>query len=156
MNDNENLYNLIKETFILLDDGDRRLFNQFNLTPPRFYALSHIAEEPGLSSSRLSERLLCDKSNVTRIVKGLESKGYIERQPHETDGRAIRLFLTEKGTAVLQQVQSAHTQFNQTRINSIDTDSQSKLLHHLTQLNSSLLTALWEKKKTSPQNGNND
>ena len=127
MSDNEKLYDLIKETFILLDDGDRRLFSQFNLTPPRFYALSHIAEESGLSSSRLSERLLCDKSNVTRIVKGLESKGYIERQPHETDGRAIRLFLTETGTAVLQQVQSAHTQFNQTRINSIDTNAQAKL-----------------------------
>jgi len=155
MSDNENLYNLIKETFILLDDGDRRLFSQFNLTPPRFYTLSHISEEPGLSSSRLSERLLCDKSNVTRIVKGLESKGYIERRPHETDGRALRLFLTEKGTAVLQQVQSAHTQFNQTRIDSIDTHSQAQLQHHLTQLNSSLVTALWEKKKTPAQNGNN-
>ncbi|HEX6384723.1 MAG TPA: hypothetical protein VF177_08645 [Anaerolineae bacterium] len=62
------LYNLLKETFLLLDDGARRLFSRFDLTTPRFYALFHIGQEPGISSSHLSERLLCDKSNVTHIV----------------------------------------------------------------------------------------
>ncbi|MCA9927918.1 MAG: MarR family transcriptional regulator, partial [Anaerolineales bacterium] len=93
MNEKEMLYNLLKEIFILLDDGDRRLFGQYKLTPPRFYALTHINEEPGLSSSKLSDRLLCDKSNVTRIVKGLEAEGHIIRKQHETDGRTKQLYL---------------------------------------------------------------
>ena len=153
MSENEKLYNLLKETFILLDDGDRRLFGEFNLTPPRFYALSHIAEEPGLSSSRLSDRLLCDKSNVTRIVKGLESEGYIERKPHETDGRALRLYLTEKGTNVLSKVQVAHTNYNEHRLIPLNDVAHDTLVRYLAQLNQSLLTVLSDKKKNQSANG---
>ncbi|MCP5097387.1 MAG: MarR family transcriptional regulator [Chloroflexi bacterium] len=155
MGENEKLYNLLKETFILLDDGDRRLFGNFKLTPPRFYALSHIAEEPGLSSSRLSDRLLCDKSNVTRIVKGLESDEYIERKPHETDGRALRLYLTEKGTAVLQKVQAAHTTYNANRLTALEGVTHDTLVRYLTQLNQSLLTVLSDQKNNQSANGSN-
>jgi DNA-binding MarR family transcriptional regulator len=155
MDENEKLYNLLKETFILLDDGDRRLFGEYSLTPPRFYTLSHIAEEPGLSSSRLSDRLLCDKSNVTRIVKGLESEGYIERKPHETDGRALRLYLTEKGTAVLQKVQIAHTNYNTHRLTSLAGITHDALVRYLTQLNQSLLTVLSDNKNYQTINGSN-
>ena len=53
MNDKEQLYNLIKETFLLLDDGDRRFFNRFDISVSRYYALHHIGEEPGISFSQL-------------------------------------------------------------------------------------------------------
>lgn len=145
MGDKEKLYNLLKETFILLDDGDRRLFNRFDLTPPRFYALLHVGEEPGISSSGLSDRMLCDKSNVTRIVKGLEAEGYLIRKPHESDGRSLRLFLTQDGEAILNRVQTAHQNFNENRLDCIEIDAQDQLLDHLTKLNESLLTILTSK-----------
>lgn len=153
MNEKEQLYNLLKETFILLDDGDRRLFGTYKLTPPRFYALTHINEEPGLSSSKLSERLLCDKSNVTRIVKGLESEGLIIRKPHETDGRALRLYLTDSGVDVLVKVQAAHHNFNARRLDCLDCLSQGDLLQNLSKLNESLLSALIQYKDTNSENG---
>ncbi len=148
MNDKEHLYNLLKETFILLDDGDRRLYRRYNLTPPRFYAMLHISEAPGLSSSDLSNRLLCDKSNVTRIVKGLEATGYIQRRPHESDGRALRLYLTEAGENLCNEVYSAHKAYNAVRLNSIDKIANSSLIDNLTALNQSLLTSLAQPKQT--------
>lgn len=154
MDTKEKLYNLLKETFILLDDGDRRLFGHYKLTSPRFYALTHINEEPGLSSSKLSDRLLCDKSNVTRIVKGLETEGFIVRKPHETDGRTLRLYLTESGSAVLAKVQQAHQTFNAYRLDCLDDLSQGDLLQNLTRLNQSLLSALIEVKDKHSDNGN--
>jgi len=76
ISDQTALYNLLKEAFLLLDFGDRVLFSRYNLTAPRFYALVHLGEEPGLSLKRLSQKMFCDKSNATRIFKGLEAEGY--------------------------------------------------------------------------------
>ena len=138
----ERLYNLLKETFLLLDDGDRRLFDRFQLTAPRFYALLHIGEEPGISSSHLSERMLCDKSNVTRIVRGLEAEGYVGRRPHESDGRSWRLYLTKQGTAVCDKVQSAHQAYTAARLSGIDEIRRGSLIDNLSQLNQLLQAAL--------------
>lgn len=138
MSEREALYNLLKQTFILLDDGDRRLFGSYNLTAPRYYALLHISEKPGLSSSELSDRLLCDKSNVTRIVKGLEGAGLIIRQPHETDGRTLRLYLTNQGNDICAHVATAHQKYNDLRLSCISELSQGNLLENLTLLNESL------------------
>lgn len=132
------LYNLLKQTFILLDDGDRRLFGQYSLSPTRYYALLHISENPGLSSSELSDRLLCDKSNVTRIVKGLENTGFIIRKPHETDGRTLRLYLTEQGKSICAEISTAHQKYNELRLSCISEISQGNLLDNLSLLNSSL------------------
>ncbi|HRQ38245.1 MAG TPA: MarR family transcriptional regulator [Chloroflexota bacterium] len=138
MNNMEHLYNLLKETFIVIDDGDRRLFHRFGLTPPRFYVLLHVSEEPGISSSDLSQKLLCDKSNVTRIVKGLEASGYLERRPHESDGRAQRLYLTSQGATLCHEVHTAHTTYNSNRLNSIDTAVQNTLIENLNRLHGRL------------------
>ncbi len=135
MCDKELLYNLIKETFILLDDGDRRFFRKFDLTVSRYYALYHIGETPGISFSQLSERMVCDKSNVTRIIKGLEASGFVARQPHETDGRTLRLYLTDEGTAVYHQVALAHQAYNESRLNCINEIQHESLVDGLARLN---------------------
>lgn len=142
MSEKEALYNLLKETFILLDDGDRRLFSQYNLTPPRFYVLLHINEEPGISSSDLSLKLLCDKSNVTRIVKGLESTGLLEKRPHESDGRTQRLYLTEEGETIYNEVHTAHKTYNTARLDCLDELSNGSLMENLTTLNHALQASL--------------
>ena len=111
------LYNQLKDVFFLLDDGDRRLLERYGLTIPRFYALYHIFEQPGISPGRLSDLMLCDKSNITRLIKGLENDHLVERIPHEHDGRTQRLYLTPAGQSLCQESQIAHQQFNHKRFN---------------------------------------
>lgn len=135
MGEQELLYNLIKETFFLLDDGDRRFFRRFDLTVSRYYALYHIGENPGISFSQLSERMVCDKSNVTRIIKGLEEASYVARLPHETDGRTLRLYLTGEGTAVRQRVAAAHKIYNESRLSCLDAIQHEGLVKGLLRLN---------------------
>lgn len=138
MSRREHLYNLLKETFLLLDDGDRRLFSKYNLSASRYYALLHINEEPGISSSGLSERLICDKSNVTRIVRGLEAQGYIIKRPHKRDGRIQQLYLTEKGQEICQKIHQEHQDYNESRLTDLDDATRDNLLHTLSQLHDSL------------------
>lgn len=138
MADPETLYNLLKELFFILDDGDRQLFGRYSLTVPRVYALLHLGEQPGMSLSQLSDFMLCDKSNITRIIKGMEADGLVSRQPHETDGRTLRLHLTEAGASVRTEVLAAHAAYNQLRFDCIDTILQGNLLEGLERLREGL------------------
>ena len=114
--DGENaLYNVLKEIFLLLDDGDRRLLADFDLTVPRFYALFHLGANPGLSISELSDLMFCDKSNITRLVKSLEADDLVERRRHETDGRVRCLFLTPEGDNLRRNALALHNKHNELR-----------------------------------------
>jgi DNA-binding MarR family transcriptional regulator len=142
--DKEKLYTLLKEAFLLLDFGDRQLFARYDLTISRYYALYHIDEAPGLSISQLSNSMFCDKSNATRVVKGLEKDGLVMREPHETDGRTLRLFLTPTGKEVLTTASAAHQAYNQARLNDISELLRRNLIDGLDILNEQLRDFLQE------------
>ncbi len=136
------LYNTLNEIFLLLDDGDRRFFGNYDLSSSRYYALFHLLEQPGISFSDLSNLMLCDKSNITRIIKGLESEGLVIRRPHETDGRTLRLFLSEDGAALCKKAKAAHHHYNRERFSDLEENNKDNLLEGLQQLKSSLRARL--------------
>lgn len=138
--DLERLYAELKELFLVLDEGDQFLFGQYGLSVTRFYALDHIKTTPGLTLRDLTDRLLCDKSNVTRLVKTLETNGYIERRAHETDGRSVRLHITPAGEKTHAEVAHAHETFNKHRFNGSAPDAD--LLPTLTDLKTTLINNL--------------
>jgi len=133
------LYERLKEIFLLLDDGDRRLLARYNLSLPRFYALFHLGEKPGLSVSELSDLMFCDKSNITRLIKGMEAEELVCKRPHESDGRALRLFLTPQGAAIRDEAVEAHKAQNTRRFdNCLNSVEQELLFKHLTLLKQNL------------------
>lgn len=129
------MYDAIKETFLLLDFGDRRFLETYGLTVSRYYALYHIAADPGLSPSRLSDRMFCDKSNITRLLHGLEAEGYVERHAHERDGRLQRLYLSPSGSQLQRQVQAAHEAYIGQRLCGLDPGQVEQLSATLRLLN---------------------
>lgn len=132
------MYNLLKEIFLLLDDGDRHILSRFNLTVPRYYILWHLGNEPGISLRRLSELMICDKSNVTRLIQSMEEEGLVVRAPHESDGRTVRLYLTETGSQTREQAITAHETYNQNRMNRFNGLEQDQAQAYLLKLKSSL------------------
>ena len=142
MTDRVRLYDLIKESFLLIDFGDRLFLDQFDLSVPRYYALAHIANEPGLSPSLLSRYMFCDKSNITRLIHGLIADGLVERRPHERDGRAQRLFLTEAGAMLYSQASLAHHGYVESRLMALENCTADQVTDVLAFLNRSLSEAL--------------
>jgi len=127
MTGREHLYDLIKESFLLLDFGDRTLFERYGLSVSRYYALHHIAGNPGLSPSRLSQLMFCDKSNITRLLQGLEADGYVTRHVHERDARIQRLFLTDKGLRLHREVWTVHLTFIEQRLGLLSSEDSQQL-----------------------------
>lgn len=59
--------------------------------------LLKLNQMEGCSQDELASVLFVDKAAVTRVIKGLETKGYLYREIDGTDRRLRRLYLTEFG-----------------------------------------------------------
>lgn len=138
MLDEARLYGLIKETFLLLDFGDQRLLEQYDLTVPRYYALYHIHRCPGLTPGELSNYMFCDKSNASRLLRSLEQAGAVERRPHESDRRSLRIFLTPTGLTLFTTAAAAHETYIRQRLGLIPAAARSQVCAILETLNEQL------------------
>jgi len=71
---------------------------ELDLTPPLADALWQLDPASGpLSQRQLAERLSCDPSNVTFLVKRLERRSLVTRAPAHGDRRVRALVLTPAG-----------------------------------------------------------
>lgn len=142
MNDAYILYDQLIKTNLLLADGDRQFFSQYGLTPVRFYALKHIQEKPGLSLSDLSALLLCTKGNATRILKSMETDGFLFRAADPNDQRAYRLEITAQGVELFEKVKLAYQDYNQTRFQRYSEGELLEMIEEIKKMNADLVQLL--------------
>ena len=138
----EKIYSALVRSHMLLSESDDRFFEQYHLGKTRYYALLHIDQQPGISLSELSKRLLCTKGNTTRIVRGLEQDGYVARQPDPQDNRAQRLLLTAQGQKLFENARLAYQNHKQALFACLETDAANSLIENLETLNRNCIAIL--------------
>lgn len=74
------------------------------LTPSQIQALRHIGYHKTMSQQELVEDMGVDKAAVTRLVAGLEERGYVIRTADPNDGRAKVIQATEEALQVKDDV----------------------------------------------------
>ena len=73
------------------------------ITPAEFRLLGIIASHPeGITVSGLAKMLGMPMPGVSRMMRGLESRGYIERRILPEDRRSIQVFITPVGMDAFQ------------------------------------------------------
>lgn len=75
------------------------------LTPAQFGVLSVLRATPGLDQSTLARALGFDKVTVLRVLRGLETRGLIERAPAPASRRNLAVSLSAAGLDLLKQAQ---------------------------------------------------
>ena len=135
-------YRLLVESFILLDACDRMALQPFGLSIIQYNALLLIDEESGRRLTDLSDRLLCDKSTVTRTVDWLENEDLARRIADPDDRRAQRVVLTKAGSALREQVAAAHEDSLAKRMGMFSTTEQQQFVGLLTRLRAHLRAEL--------------
>lgn len=98
------LYESLKSIFLHIDNHEKAFLAQFGLNVPRFYVLMHVEKNPGINYVVLSDLLLCTKSNTTRIVRGMQKDGLINREVDHYDRRSYQLTLTKAGHDLFTRV----------------------------------------------------
>ena len=74
------------------------------LTYSQILAIISIPDS-GIEMSELSSALGLDNSTVTRLVMRLEDKIWVKRKKSQRDQRAVKVFLTQKGVKVQQNIE---------------------------------------------------
>jgi MarR family transcriptional regulator, organic hydroperoxide resistance regulator len=76
----------------------------FNITPEQWAVLLRLREQEGLNQSQLGEKTSKDRHNITRILKQLDKRGYIEKRHIENDKRAFHIYLAPAGRSLLKEL----------------------------------------------------
>ena len=96
----------------------------FGLSVSRFDVLNHAGTPEGRTQQELAAALLVTKGNVTQLLDGLEQDGLIERR---RDGRAKRIYLTDRGRDLRQRAVTAQEEAIAAEFSVLDQQEQRQL-----------------------------
>ena len=88
-------------------NGKADQFDTHKVGPLGGMVLLTIADLQPISQNALAATLTRDKSQVTRLLHGLETKGLVEKNTSPNDARSISISLTALGTSAAEGLQDA-------------------------------------------------
>ena len=100
MNYGELLFSLL----VSLQAVFKKKINIKDVSFPQILAI-FIIEPQGIDMSTISERMGIDNSTATRLIIGLEKKGWVKRIRSEVDSRIVNVFFTQKGEAFQKEIE---------------------------------------------------
>lgn len=98
------------------------------------HALSELARRAPVSQQGLAGLLRLDKSTVSRLLRRMEERGWVRREPDPGDGRAARLVLTSAGVEAASRLHDARAEKFRTLLEAIPEHGRAPLLDALTTL----------------------
>ncbi|KNB49153.1 MarR family winged helix-turn-helix transcriptional regulator [Streptomyces caatingaensis] len=102
--------------------------------------LAHLQDQRGCRATDLAAHYLLDKSTVSRQIAALERLGFVERRTDPDDQRVQVLHLTDRGTAVLDQVAASRRIAFEERLADWDEDDLARFASYLLRYNASAAT----------------
>jgi DNA-binding MarR family transcriptional regulator len=106
-----------------------------NLSVAQFDVLAQVGAQDGPTQQELADALLVTKGNVCQLLDRMEQTGLLERRQ---EGRANRLFLTDKGREVFDIAVPEHEAAIGRAFAGISPDEQKQLLGILKKLERSI------------------
>lgn len=96
----------------LFRSADQVFSTELEVSGTQVVALFAIESQEGCQLKDLTAQLQLKNSAITGLVSRMEDNGLIQRQPCEQDGRSTRLYLTDKGRAVVAQAKPVLARVN--------------------------------------------
>ena len=92
---------------------DAQLQRDADLSMIEYMTLASLAEAPDwtLRMSELAEHASSSLSRLSHLVKRLESRGYVRREPDPADGRFTNAIMLPAGMAKLESAAPAHVAY---------------------------------------------
>lgn len=80
---------------------------QFGTTPVQTSIMQVLLNKPGLDQVALAAEIGMDRTTTSNVLTRLEKRGIIRREEAEKDRRVRLAFLTDEGSALLAEMQTA-------------------------------------------------
>ena len=98
-----NVAELLPTLFINLMSLFRKTTKLNQLTFPQTIAL-YIIPDQGIEMSVLTKKMGIDLSTLSRLVNGLEKRGFVKRETSKKDKRIIEVLLKEEGILIRKKL----------------------------------------------------
>ncbi len=138
-------HNFAKElgeiTFSLLKkchEKEERLASQFKLTVPEFRCIRVFRDETQLSVKTIIERTELSGSRLSRILEGLENKGFLTRKLDHSDRRSIVVLMTKKGKSLVGDLETQFMQIHEEILDGVPDNMHEPLITGMRDLLNSL------------------
>jgi DNA-binding MarR family transcriptional regulator len=105
------------------------------LNRAQFDVLAHVGAAEGCKQKELGASLLVTKGNVSHLVDHMERRGLISRCQ---EGRTNRLYLTEEGRQLFEEVVPAHEDLVHQQMSALPEEEQEQLHELVRELDRSL------------------
>lgn len=107
----------------------------YGLNYAQFDVLAHVGAAEGSRQKELGESLHVTKGNVSHLVGQMERRGLVSRRQ---EGRTNRLYLTEEGRRLFEEVVPAHEDLVHQLMSALPEEEQARLHELLRGLDRSL------------------
>ena len=113
-----------------------KILNNHNLdiTPEQWNVMYYLDKSNGMTIGELSKVTYKDFANMSRISQKLEIAGFISKKRDETDKRVFKLFITEKGRLLTNQLQECASQSTNIALEGIDEQTREIMVENLKQV----------------------
>jgi DNA-binding MarR family transcriptional regulator len=98
---------LLAQTCKLLRARAHALLEEIGLYRGQQFVLHALWAEEGITHSKLAERLHVRPATMTNMLKRMEKAGLVERRQDTADQRVSRVFLTDAGRNIREEVEAA-------------------------------------------------
>lgn len=78
--------------------------NNVDLTPEQYLLIDLLWDEGPLTQQEIANQMQKDKNSITKLIDGLEKKGYVVRETNPKDRRKNRVIVTKAGEAKKQEI----------------------------------------------------
>src|SRR5262245_21314710 len=112
---------LAKHLCFLMDVATRKItkfynrrLRRFGITYNHLFILTCLWEQDGVNVKDLSNQLVLDSSSLTGHLDRLEKRCLVHRQDDPEDRRAVRVFLTDQGWSLKDQLEPIGLELKET------------------------------------------
>lgn len=119
-----------------------QLMEQVGLYRGQAFLLLTLAEGDGLQTlfthSEIAEKLRISPAAASKVIKRMESLGYVQRDPDPLDERVSRVTLLEGGRAKLDDIHAVFQTINLRMVGGFTTEEQAELREFLLRMYNNL------------------
>lgn len=111
---------------------------ELDLHPGQDQILKALADKDGQTMGALAHALAVQPPTITKMVVRLSSQGMVERRPSPDDGRSSKVFLTEKGSQLIGDLDVRLKSMDQDALKGFEGKERKRLRKALIQLEHNL------------------
>ena len=116
------------------------LFARHGVYEGQQFVLRSLWREDGLTPGQIARRLGLATPTVTRAATRMEAAGLLRREPHPTDGRLVRLVLTDRGRELEQVIGPEMRALTEQTLAGLSTGERAELIRALSRVHRNLST----------------